>query len=423
MVHPRNPDIILERTTFGILLSEDHGKSFHWICEPIIGFSNGLDPGVGVFEDGSYAVAGYYGLAVSHDNACSFPFMGGGLKDQYVIDISVDAKTPRNAVAITALKEGLPSTHIQVVETRDNGVTWQPTGDDIKEQLVVTTIDVAPSDPKRLYISGSYFANGERFGFVMTSKDRGKTWGPKTSIGSRQKPAVAIYMSGVDPTNADRVFARIYSPDNKDTLLVSDDGFATYKELIQFKGSMYGFAIHPTGSKVVIGGSADGVWMADRPASGIGYVFKKQAETPVNCLRWTDETLYGCGYPNQGPGTFVVAHSEDDGAHWTPMITALEDISATLTRCPANSDYNEKCIPDWPRQACLFAKPGQLDECAKVLQPDAGTGNPSAPSDGGGCALRTIPSAAPKTATGIAAAVFGIGLLARRRRARPGRRP
>src|SRR5438105_4730872 len=103
IVHPHNPNVIMVRTTFGLLLSDDHGASFRWICESLIGFTNGQDPGVGMFGDGAYAVAGYNGLYISHDNACSFPTIGGVAANQYVIDIAVD-KDAQGAVAVSSHK-------------------------------------------------------------------------------------------------------------------------------------------------------------------------------------------------------------------------------------------------------------------------------------------------------------------------------
>ncbi|WP_394830799.1 hypothetical protein LVJ94_30250 [Pendulispora rubella] len=418
VVDPHNPDVIYVRTTFGILLSEDHGRIFRWICEPLIGFTNGLDPGVGVFGDGSIAVAGYYGLAITRDNACSFPFVGGGLDKQYVMDIAVDDKNPSGAVVVTATATG-SQRHVQVYQTGDNGVTWTAPGPALDSFLLPTTLDVAPSDPQRVYVGGFFYGEDGVHGFVQRSNDRGKTWGPRTTLGgvTEADRVKELHVSGVDPNDPNRVFVRVSNPRAQDRLLVSNDGGATFQEVASFAGAMYGFAISPDGSKVAIGGAGavndpngKGVYVASRPASGIGYQFEQRSDVPVLCLKWTSETLYGCGY-NQQPGVFVVGHSDDEGRTWKPLLNSVNDIDATLKRCPNGSPYNNLCLADWSRQVCLFNTPGALDACAAATG-DAGTSNP-VQDDGGGCTLR--PGAASKAATGFAALFLGFGLFVRRR--------
>ena len=420
IVHPHNPDLLLVRTTFGVLLSEDHGKVFHWICEPIIGFTNGLDPGVGIFDDGSYAVAGYYGLAISRDNACSFPF-AGALNDLYAIDIAVDQKDPKGAVVVTSPKvfgDG-GQAPVQFYQTTDNGNTWTKPGPDLEPGLGTTTLDVAPSDPNRVYIGGSFIDTDGLHGFVLRSNDRGKTWGARTVLGgSTEDTRVSTaYVSGVDPTDPNRIYVRAITPRQNDVLYVSSDGAATFQIAKTFKGSMYGFTIKPDGSKVAIGGASEGVHVAPTPAAGSPYQFEQASTTPVDCLKWTTETLYGCG-DNQQPGVFVVGKSDDEGKTWTPILNSVKDIASTLTRCSADSPYNNACILDWKRQSCLFDNPGALEYCADVADAGAGDGgeNPSAPSSDGSCDVHAGAGTLPKAATGIGAILFALGLVVRRLR-------
>ncbi|WP_394841498.1 hypothetical protein LZC95_31040 [Pendulispora brunnea] len=418
VVAPNNPDVIYVRTTFGILLSEDHGRIFRWICEPLIGFTNGLDPGIGVFDDGAMAVAGYYGLAISHDNSCSYPFVGGGLDKQYVMDIAVDDKNPKGGVVVTATANGSQK-HVQVFQTSDNGVTWTAPGPALDTFLLPTTLDVAPSDPQRIYVGGFFYGEDGVHGFVQRSDDRGKTWAPRTQLGgvTEADRVSTLHVSGVDPKDPNRVFVRVSNPRSQDRLLVSNDGGTTFQEVASFAGPMYGFAISPDGDKVAIGGvgggndtNGKGVYVASRPASGVAYQFEQRSNVPVLCLKWTSETLYGCGN-NQQEGIFVVGKSDDEGRTWKPLLNSVNDIDATLKHCPNGSAYNNLCIADWARQVCLFNTPGALDACAAATA-DAGTSN-AVQDDGGGCTLG--PGAASKAATGFAALFLGFGLFVRRR--------
>ncbi|WP_394821801.1 WD40/YVTN/BNR-like repeat-containing protein [Pendulispora albinea] len=427
MVHPRNPDIILVRATFGLMLSKDHGQSFHWICEQLFKISGNVDPGVALFGDGSYAIGGLPGLAVSHDDGCSFPFIGGSLKDQYVIDLAVDGSDPRRGVAITATDRPSSSRHVQVFETNDNGTTWTATSAPLDPGYIVTTIDVAPSDPNVLYVGGGVVSTSGRRGIVIRSNDRGRTWSAPTFSDPN---AIVFYVSGVDPTDPDRVFVRqlMADPQKGDKLLISHDGFKTFDVVpVEFTASitgtsMTGFAVSPDGTAVAIGGLADGVYIGARPSSGNDYRFHRTSMTPVNCLKYADGVLYGCGYANQeGITSFVIGKSHDDGATWTPMVKTLQNIAGPLpvNHCASDSPYAATCPAAWEQQRCMFVKFG--DPCIDVRTGDAGQADPGSPpsgsSGGGDSGCGILPRTAPKAAMGIAAFVLTVALIARRVRA------
>ncbi len=414
VVNPNDPSSILVRTTFGLLLSNDGGKNFQWVCEQIIGFTNGSDPGIAVFGDGSFAVAGYYGLSISHDNACSFPFIPGGLDKQYVIDIAVEKKGPASAVSLTATAHPDGTTYIQVFDTSDNGTTWNAAGVTLRNDLSVTTIEVAPSRPQRLYVAGSLVASGARHGFVVASDDRGATWSDPTLVDN----ITTLYLSAVDPVDPDRVYVRGLGKLD-DQLYVSGDGAKTLTSVLTITGSMQGFALSPDGTQVAVGGPAVGTLLADRGDGGANMVFKTQSMDPINCLTWTPDAMYACGLTTAG-GNFVVARSSDVGMTWTPILKTLQDIGGTYSRCAPGTPYSMLCIADWPRQQCLFDHPGSLCTDGGTDGggvPDAGPVTPVAPiGDTSSCSTGPLGAGAPVGAMCALGLAIALRKLSRKKR-------
>ncbi|MFX8149165.1 hypothetical protein ABTK96_19690, partial [Acinetobacter baumannii] len=72
--------------------------------------------------------------------------------------------------------------------------------------LLAETIDVAPSDPMRLYVSGTFHdAAGTKKGALETSLARGKSW-TRTVIDIPGD--AAVFIGGVDPLDPQRVYLR-----------------------------------------------------------------------------------------------------------------------------------------------------------------------------------------------------------------------
>jgi len=72
VVSPGDEARLVLRTTFGLVLSQDQGKTFSWVCEKAAGFVNGEDPPVEVTEDSSILVASSQALNISHDGGCAW---------------------------------------------------------------------------------------------------------------------------------------------------------------------------------------------------------------------------------------------------------------------------------------------------------------------------------------------------------------
>src|SRR5690348_12401562 len=72
VVRPGHPEQMSLRTTFGLLVSNDAGKSWDWVCETAMGYGGQEDPGIGVTATGTTLLGTTQGLSESFDFDCDW---------------------------------------------------------------------------------------------------------------------------------------------------------------------------------------------------------------------------------------------------------------------------------------------------------------------------------------------------------------
>jgi hypothetical protein len=288
---PNDKNLIVLRTTYGILPSHDNGTTWSFVCEDALGIdtaSSLVDPPLGLTQNNALSVGGPRGLNVSTDVGCNWNCIGGPLANQVVVDLAVRPDAPDHEVALTATyvatDSAQASLYAQVFETTDNGVSWTPIGAPIDPLVVPTTVEVSQADPNRLYVSGTRGFGMTASLFVFDKAKSGQNWTewvlPKDQFDRTQEDS--IYVSGVDPTNADRLYLRSRSlvtggVSRLTVVTLGADGgaptFSTARTFIvpppsptkmRYVGEMAGFALSPDGSKL------DGVRIRIRREEGPG---------------------------------------------------------------------------------------------------------------------------------------------------------
>ncbi len=420
---PNDPDVVLLRTTFGLISSRDRGKTWDWVCERSVGLAGVEDPMYDVTPDGTLLSSTFQGLAVSHDRACNWAFVGGELKDLVFIDLTSRPSTPTNVIAFASSYAGQDDAgaiffRSTLFETKDEGKSFATVGPDLDPTLLGSTVDVAPSDPDRIYISAKRNPGTAATAFLLTSKDHGKTFeeNPVALIA----PENGAFIAAVDPANADRLYVRTSSSsDMPSRLLVSDDAGKTFRTVFTGQGALAGFALSADGSKVWVGGPRDGL----RAASTADFAFTQKSTVEVQCLKLATDGLWTCSTERSG---FVLGLSKDEGATFETKLHFC-DIRGPLA-CAVGSTTHTECTlggttsmasPPWPQQQAILGCGGDLDGGADGGPGDASI-NPLAPDDtrGGGCDCSVrAPSPAPFAAL-IAGVGAAIAFVRRRRRYR-----
>jgi photosystem II stability/assembly factor-like uncharacterized protein len=343
MVDPERPDLVIARVTFGLLVSRDAGHTWAWICESAIGFNGVEDPAYAVTNDGTLLAGTFNGIRYSTDGGCSWS-SAAGIGKAVIVDTASRSRNPRAVVALASGFDGQGDAgelrfRNLVFESSDEGRTFTGLGVPLDPLLLAHSIEVAESDPERLYVSASADLGvpSRHTGFVLVSSDRGRTFArTKVALEPLER---GPYIAAVDPGNPNRVFARTGgAPDLPSRILLSEDGGKRFRTVYTSKGPLLGFALSPDGTRVFAGGPADGLLVA----STKDLVFTKRASVEVQCLRASGAALWVCS--NEASG-FVLATTGDEGAHFDVKLH-LRDIREPLS-CAADSPVTGECGKQW----------------------------------------------------------------------------
>ena len=421
-IAPDDPEFLAVRTTFGLLVSRDSGRNWDWICERAVGYSGVQDPTLGLMANGTLIASLSEGIARTADRGCKWAFSNAPLSGSPVIDLTVRRDEPSHALALVwdAQPLGYGS---RVLASEDNGQSFVPYGSSIDPAVLVTTLDVAATNPHRVYASGTRSVDGVRSALLFTSNDDGAHWS-EYALPFDPKIEQGVYIAAVDPEDADTVYLRTSSA-TVSRLLVSHDGGERVS--VVHSGSLLAFALSPDGKQLYFGGE-DGLYSGPSRAPQ----FERRATVRVLCLAATTDTLYACSDEYSG---FTVGASHDDGFTFEPLLH-LKTVRGPLA-CSA-----DQCESDWPLVRAQLGIPVPNESDAGTDAGNAGdagegssAGSAGAASEGesaglGGAGGRSTPTRL--TAKGSCAVAFdhtsnmcwsallfaALGRLSRRRRSR-----
>ena len=390
-----NRDLMVVRFTFGLAVSVDRGQRWEYWCEDALQYGDGYDPPLSYAADGTLLVALQDGL-VSTRNGCTFRRQ----PDLEALAVRDLAASPDGRVTWAIALTPSTTPESRVARSTDNGLTFEFIGDRFAN-TVLETIEVAPSDPQRLYASGTI----DGAPVLLRSDDGGRRWG---RTAARFDGASGVYVSGVDPRDPDVLYLRATAtaaPAEMDAgaaggsgvLFRSDDGGETLRVLLRTGGPMRGFALSDDGRSVWGGGPEDGVWRSVDGAAPTRF-----SAEPVDCLRWSDGSLWACR--TFVPGGALVLRSDGEA----PFVTALSsaEVGGPPTRCPARTLLRDVC-------------PGRWSVVRRTLVPstllDASTdrGGVIAPAPPATCGCR---AGSPAGSPGVGLVALALAALGRSRR-------
>jgi hypothetical protein len=452
---PSDPNLIVLRATFGILVSHDRGSTWRWLCEDALGVASSAveDPSVGLTATNALVAGLRGGLDVSSDTGCNWAYVGGKLHQEAIFDVVVRRDNADTVLAGASTFEpdageaGAPALYDnQIFESTDDGADWSPLGAPFDPSLTVTTFEVGASDPKRLYAAGFNQSMTSRSFWILESADNGAAWA-KLPLPLDPTTEQAPYIAAVDPTNADRVYVRSQGAPSR--LFVTQDGAKTFQVIFSLANAITGFALSPDGSTVYAGSMKDGLFVGQSP----GTAFQKVSSVQVNCLAARAGELWACSTETSG---FAVGVSLDNGVTFAPKLHFRDILGpvacgadATAAVCSVSSasfsalcTVLNECYPTGPLTPeydggpptamsklcrsgagcpcqildnCLLPDDGgEADGAAGGSDADASPTQEQAPRAGGGCS-----AAGGGSAAGLLASGALLALLSRRRRLPP----
>jgi hypothetical protein len=295
--------------TFGLLVSADRGENWYHVCES--SFASGMAEGDALLEllpDSTMLAGIYASLNASSDCGCTWQPVAAQPENETIIDIAKSGTSDVLALIVTAgawvpPAPPEPST-FRIARSTNSGKTWLNLSDLPSEVTDALTLDVAPSDASRVYVSAIAAGTGK----LLVSSDAGTSWESHDLTGADL--ASQPYIAAVHPTQPDTVFVRTdawVADENggqlaNDALLVSTNAGGDWAEPIRRAGKLFGFSLSADGADVVVG-FGDPVQPARSTlsedlgiyrATSTDLDFEPIVAASVSCLKWTAQGLYAC---------------------------------------------------------------------------------------------------------------------------------
>ena len=430
---PTDENLIVLRTSYGLLPSHDHGATWGYVCEDALGLGPTAleDPSIGLTTHDALIAGVSVGLDVTTDVGCNWSCIGGPLAGQALADIAIRPDDAARAVALT--HTNLPSDAeepvflSQVYETTDEGATWSAIGVPIDSSVSVATIDVAKTDPNRIYVSGTRGFGTAKTASLFVSTDKGASWTEDTLPPDQFDPSTedSIYIGAVDPTDADRVYIRsngvLTGGKSRLTVFVrqadASPPFTTAKIFdvgaqMGLTGELLGFALSEDGSKIYVGSQESGLWVGS--AADLTF-HQTNASLIVQCLATHGSELWACSAAVSG---FVAGVSTNDGATFTAKLPLIGSLTGPIA-CPANPQ-GAACGTDANSSQCVAAY--QTFCTTEICDADGGKTAPATtPKKASSSCNVGVVGGGGATAFGVLTALAAFSLR-RRRRARSARR-
>jgi len=403
--HPTDPDTVIVRTTFGLLLTRDGGDTWRWMCPVALQLRATEDATVAIMDSGAFVIATFGGFERSV-GGCVWSYPDPALQDSIVIDLAKHPVDPASLLVVTS-NGGVPN---QVLRSTDDGLTFTPLGTPI-DRILFETISVAPSDPMRVYLSGIATDMTPREAYVLRSTDGGESF--ESLPFTLETTDRSIFLLDIDPVVPDRVLLQVWSTDADDRIVLSENGGSTWTEVLRMP-DVVGFARSPDGSTIWAGGLTAGLW---RSMDG-GRTFAQINPTiRVGGLAAREGELWVWGL--QAANGFAVGKSTDGGMTFEAVMT-YGDIGGIL-ECDATSQVGMTCPAWWPDlQRDLGLYDGGVPTDGAMPDIDGPTGSEPAPPpapDGCSCRAGALPGRSASGAAAIAIAALALmALLAASRR-------
>lgn len=329
----RDDQLVFLRSTFGVLVSHDGGKVWQWICERALGYEGTWDPPVAVTRDGRLWVGLERGLTSTVDG-CEIA-TAKELDGEQIKDLTTDTKG-ETLWAVT----GAPDKRGAVWRRAFATGAWERVGE-LPEGIHPMTIEVAPSRPSRVYVTGQPW--GKIRGGLLRSDDGGKTWSGGSNDLAHEGP---FFIAAIDTNDANRVILR-HLHTTGSTVLSTTDG-KTFKELLSMNSAMFGFTRTADGTTYYAGSGLveDGIFRStDR-----GEHFERMSNHGVLCLHMaTTGLLFVCENPFAlgGPSVGV---SRDQAK----TVTAIAKFTETRGPVACGDGGASVCSDAWPAQYAQF---------------------------------------------------------------------
>lgn len=332
-------------TSFGLLVSKDNGVTWRWMCEDALPYGGMYDPDYEVMTSGTFFATTFDGLKVNRDG-CKFDLtpLAPPSKDPPEIKFfSVTARASDNTY-FAAASDPFDG---NIYKTTNEGETFTPLGTPGLVGDWWQSLEVAPSDPQRLYLTGFRFVTVPDAGttkelLLFTSANGGTTWTPIALTGIQTMKNSTLEIAGIHPTEPLHVFVRVVLEDNAiaDGIYESTNAGGAWTKILS-KPSSIAFAVRRNGD-LVAGTKMNGTF---KRANGSTTWTELTGAPHPNCLvENTAGEVWACTQNYGGPGIPMDGYGimkSTDLVTWTPVMK-YQDIMEPVA-CPSETLQYMKC--------------------------------------------------------------------------------
>ncbi len=386
------------RTTFGLLVSDDDGGRFRWLCEGALfsapEFGPAIDPSVEIDARGRTVFGFLYGLRAWSPDRCG-----------------VEEDLPLRGRQVLDLTTTADRRVIYGIETPLDAPQWILRGDSDRTAFTrrgqginnvrLATIDVSPADPQRLFLSGLDATLDTPL--LLRSDDGGET------VRAVDVPPSALgedaFIAAMHPTDPDALWVRTFVGLGSTLVRVRDGGRDTVT-VARTADRMLGFARSADARTVWYGSLNGGLHRSDDG----GDTFAQVNTLRVLCLAVHNDALWACSDWLRGP--FALGRSTDGGRTFTSVLQ-FRDIAGPVT-CAAEGE--DDCEGRWPGLLTSLQQAAARDAGAPRDASDAAAPQGDASIVGGagarGCGCEV---GSARGAPGGAGGLLLLALRARRR--------
>ncbi len=387
------------RTTFGLLVSDDDGGRFRWLCEGALfsapEFGPSIDPSVEIDARGRTVFGFLYGLRAWSPDRCGVE-EDLPLRGRQVLDLTTTA----DRRVIYGIETPLDAPQ-WILRGDSAGTAFTRRGQGINN-VRLATIDVSPADPQRLFLSGLDATLDTPL--LLRSDDGGET------VRAVDVPTSALgedaFIAAMHPTDPDALWVRTFV--GLGSTLVRVRGRDTVT-VARTADRMLGFARSADARTVWYGSLNGGLHRSDDG----GDTFAPVNTLRVLCLAVHNDALWACSDWLRGP--FALGRSTDGGRTFTPVLQ-FRDIAGPVA-CAAEGD--DACEGRWPalltslQQAATRDAGTPRDATADVPDALARQGDASVGGGGGARGCGCVAGGGGGARGGVAALL--LALRARRR--------
>lgn len=425
---------IMAGMTFGAVISHDGGASWHWFCEKAVLYGGMYDPDYVYNRSGALFATTFDGSLVNKDGCVFQPTQ---FQKKFFSSIT---QGPDGSLLMAAadVPAGSNPGDAKIYKSTDNGQTFNAGATAGLVNDWYSSIEVAPTDATRVYLSSYRLgAGGTRSFQIYKSTNGGSTFNPVSTTGLVTSDNTTIDIVGIKRGAPDTLFIRVSLQNGNigDAIYRSDNGGGSWTKIFE-KQDELSFVIRANGD-LVAGTKQSGTFVARGPTNA---TWETVANAPhINCLvenaageLWACTQNYGAGQiPSDDAGIMKTTNLTT----WTKVLR-YQDIAGPVM-CATGTRQHDQCVYDCPdmtydmnpaqcpnltpRAWCVLKN--QLGITSTAIEcPAVGDGAQDGAPDGGvsnkpGCC------GVGDTGGGPAALVLGLGvgtvlLRARRRKVR-----